>query len=59
MLLTSRLSSLKWLTYSAEAQDLPPMDMAERVELAVTHTPGDSEFDANLWTPLLVFFREL
>jgi hypothetical protein len=55
ILLTSRNQNLEWLANLASPLELPPMDLAERLELAVAISGSDVLFPQDVWTPLFHF----
>jgi tetratricopeptide (TPR) repeat protein len=55
VLLTSRERDLSWAAGAVTPLELPPMDLAERVELAVAIAGPDFAFAEEVWTPLFHF----
>jgi tetratricopeptide (TPR) repeat protein len=52
ILLTSRNRDVEWLADLASPLELPPMDLAERLELAVAISGPDIPFPQDVWAPL-------
>lgn len=54
-LLTTRTSQLEWLGDLALPLELPPMDLAERIELMLASEATGPRFESNTWMPLLTY----
>jgi tetratricopeptide (TPR) repeat protein len=55
VLLTSRNANAAWMASAPYSLELPPMDLAERLELAVAVAGPNVSFPEDIWTPLFQF----